>query len=218
MNVDNFDFAKPKLFFKNIGRYAATSTYIHIRIPFNFTMLFDTKQAIAEVYSKLLVQHDEPFKSITKSITDVSLAITEGSLEDFRDIIKELPQKSEISMPGRPKCFIAIGISIAAMAMSMFNAVRITQLNKEKTDLNLDINDVVQVAKKKNLVPFVKFALDLFQIEVSHLYTLAMDEFTLIHHILMVANSNLLNLYKFSVHISTKYGDAISHLILVFEW
>jgi len=168
--------------------------------------------------SELLVQHDEPFKSITKSITDVSLAITEGSLEDFRDIIKELPQKSEISMPGRPKCFIAIGISIAAMAMSMFNAVRITQLNKEKTDLNLDINDVVQVAKKKNLVPFVKFALDLFQIEVSHLYTLAMDEFTLIHHILMVANSNLLNLYKFSVHISTKYGDAISHLILVFEW
>jgi hypothetical protein len=100
MNVDNFDFAKPKLFFKNIGRYAATSTYIHIRIPFNFTMLFDTKQAIAEVYSKLLVQHDEPFKSITKSITDVSLAITEGSLEDFHDIIKALPQKSEISMPG----------------------------------------------------------------------------------------------------------------------
>ncbi len=80
------------------------------------------------------------------------------------------------------------------------------------------IDHVVQVAKKKNLVPFVKFALDLFQIEVSHLYTLAMDEFTLIHHILMVANSNLLNLYKFSVHISTKYGDAISHLILVFEW
>ena len=29
------------------------------------------------------------------------------------------------------------------------------------------IDHVVQVAKKKNLVPFVKFALDLFQIEVS---------------------------------------------------
>jgi hypothetical protein len=37
MNVQNFNFAKPKLFFKNIGRYAATSTYIHVRIPFNFT-------------------------------------------------------------------------------------------------------------------------------------------------------------------------------------
>jgi len=59
------------------------------------------------------------------------------------------------------------------------------------------IDHVVQVAKKKNLVPFVKFALDLFQIEVSHLYTLATNEFTLILHIPIVANSNLLNLYEF---------------------
>jgi hypothetical protein len=49
MNVQNFDLAKPKLFFKNIGCYAATSTYIHVRIPFNFTTVFNTKQAIAEV-------------------------------------------------------------------------------------------------------------------------------------------------------------------------
>jgi hypothetical protein len=59
------------------------------------------------------------------------------------------------------------------------------------------ISHVVQVAAKKNLVPFVKFALDLFQIEVSHLYTLATNEFTLILHVPMVSNSNLLNLYKF---------------------
>jgi hypothetical protein len=108
MNAQNFDFAKPKLFFKNIGRYAATSTYIHIRIPFNFTTVFNTKQAIAGVYNQLLDKQEEPFKSITKSVTDVSLAIIEGSLEDFRDIIKALPQKTEISMPGRPKRFIAI--------------------------------------------------------------------------------------------------------------
>jgi len=56
---------------------------------------------------------------------------------------------------------------------------------------------VVNVAKRKNLVPFVKFASDLFQIEVSHLYTLATNEFTLILHIPIVANSNLLDLYEF---------------------
>ncbi len=183
-------------------------------------------------------------------------------------------------MPGRPKRFIAIGISIAAMAMSTFNTVWITQLNveintlKEKTDLILDvvhlhekhlhhleekleqtnklladllesnvwfsskvtdaiekkfqsvvwhhendvksakhhrlapgalphdvldgiINHVDSVTIKKNLVPFVQFALDLFQIEVSHLYTLATNEATLILHIPMVANSNLLDLYEF---------------------
>ncbi len=213
-------------------------------------------------------------------MTDISLAIIEGSLEDFRDIIKALPQKTEISTPGRPKRFITLGISIAAMAMSTFNTVRITHLNeeistlKEKTNLILDvvhlhkkhlhhveekleqtnmlladllevnvwfsskvtdaiekkfesvvwhhknvvksaqhhrlapgalphdvldriIQHVTAVAKKKNLIPFVTFASDLFQIEVSHLYLPATNEFTLILHVPMVANSNLLNLYEF---------------------
>ncbi len=69
----------------------------------------------------------------------------ESSLEDFRDIIKALPQTSEISTPGQAKHFITIGISIAAMAMSTFNIVRITQLDakihtlKEKTDLMCNV-------------------------------------------------------------------------------
>jgi hypothetical protein len=96
INAQNFDFAKPKLFFKNIGKYAATSMYIDVRIPFNFTTAFNTKQAIAGVYNQFLEQHEEPFKSITKSVTDFSLAIIEGSLEDFRDIIKVLPQKMDV--------------------------------------------------------------------------------------------------------------------------
>ncbi len=91
MNMQNFNFAKPKLFFKNIGHYAATSPYIHVSIPFNFTTGFNTKEAISKVYDKLLDQHEEPFKSITKSVTAVSLSIIGGSLEDFCDIIKALP-------------------------------------------------------------------------------------------------------------------------------
>jgi hypothetical protein len=106
MNAQNFNFAKPELFFKNIGRYAATST--HVKIPFNFTTVFNTKQASSEVYSKLLNQHEDPFKPITKSVTDIS-------------------------------------ISIAAMAITTFNTIRITQLNdeistlKEKADVILDV-------------------------------------------------------------------------------
>ncbi len=58
INAYNFDFPIPKLFFKNIGKYAATSKYIHVRIPFNFTTVFNTKQAIAGVYNQLLEQHE----------------------------------------------------------------------------------------------------------------------------------------------------------------
>jgi hypothetical protein len=113
---------------------------------FNLTTVFTTKTLIAEVYDKLLDQHEEPFKAIAKSVTDVSLAIIKSSLEDFRDIIKALPQTSEISMPGQAKHFITIGISIAAMAMSTFNIVRITQLDakihtvkEKKTDLMCNV-------------------------------------------------------------------------------
>jgi hypothetical protein len=37
----------------------------------------------------------------------------------------------EISAPGQPKRFVAIGIDIAAIAVSSFNAYRITELNSE---------------------------------------------------------------------------------------
>jgi len=94
INAQNFNFAK--LFFKSIRKYAAaaTLTYIHVRIPFNFTTVFNTKQDIAGVFKQLLDKQEEPFKSSTKSETDFSLAITEGSLEDFRDIIKALPHQN----------------------------------------------------------------------------------------------------------------------------
>jgi hypothetical protein len=53
INAKSLNFAKPKMFFKNIGHYAATSTYIHVRIPFNFTQILDTKNTIKQYYHKL---------------------------------------------------------------------------------------------------------------------------------------------------------------------
>jgi hypothetical protein len=79
--------AKPKLFFKNIGRYAATSTYIHVRIPFNFSQILDTRSTIEQHYNVLLNKHEEPFKTIAKTTTDVSLITIYASIEDFQDII-----------------------------------------------------------------------------------------------------------------------------------
>ncbi len=80
INAKSLDFAKPKLFFKNIGRYM---TYIHVRIPFNFTQIVDTKNIIEDNYAKLLDKHEEPFKTITKTTKDVSLMMISASIEDF---------------------------------------------------------------------------------------------------------------------------------------
>jgi hypothetical protein len=86
MYKQSLDFAKPKLFFKNIGHYVANCTYIHVSILFNFTTVFNNKTLIAGVYAELLDQNEEPSKAIAKSVTNVSL-------EDLQDIIKALPQK-----------------------------------------------------------------------------------------------------------------------------
>jgi|694.fasta_scaffold32660_2 hypothetical protein len=280
INAKSLDFAKPKLFFKNIGRYAATSTYIHVRIPFNFSKILDTKITIEQQYQVLLDKHEDPFKTIAKTTTDVSLLTISGSIEDFQDVIKALPQTTEIDLPGRPKRFIALGIAIAAAALSSYNAYKITELNNEistlksKTDLLVDVshlhedhlhhledktdktnelladllesnvwftakitdavekkfqsvvhhhenvvksaqhhrlapgalphdvldeilNHTLAVAKKRNMVSFVNYASDLFQVEVSHLYDPKTMQFTLIVHIPLVSNTNLLELYEF---------------------
>jgi hypothetical protein len=85
--------------------------------------VFKTKECISEVYNQLLAKHEEPLKAISNSVTAISLSTIEGSLADFRG----LTQTTEISTPGRPKRFVAIGISITAMAMLTFNTVWITQ-------------------------------------------------------------------------------------------
>jgi hypothetical protein len=280
INAKSLDFAKPKLFFKNIGRYAATSTYIHVRVPFNFSQILDTKATIEQQYQVLLDKHEDPFKTIAKTTTDVSLLTIAESIEDFQDIIKALPQTTEIELPGRPKRFVALGIAIAAAALSSYNAYRITELNNEisalktKTDLLVDVshlheahlhhledktdatnklladllesnvwftakitdavekkfqsvvhhhenvvksaqhhrlapgalphdvldeilNHTLTVAKKRNLVSFVNYASDLFQVEVSHLFNPKTLQFTLLVHIPLVSNTNLLDLYEF---------------------
>jgi len=48
----------------------------------------------------LLNKHEEPFKTIAKTTTDVSLITISASIEDFQDVIKALPQTTEIDMPG----------------------------------------------------------------------------------------------------------------------
>ncbi len=104
------------------------------------------KNTIDQHYNTLLDKHEEPFRTIAKTTTYVSLITILASIEVFQDLIKALPQTTEINTPGWPKHFVAIGLAITAMALSSFNAYRITELNSEisalksKTDLLVDVS------------------------------------------------------------------------------
>jgi len=57
------------------------------------------------------------------------------------------------------------------------------------------LNHTLTVVKRRNLVSFINYALDLFQVEFSHLYNPQTMKFMLIAHILLVSNTNLLELH-----------------------
>jgi len=59
------------------------------------------------------------------------------------------------------------------------------------------LNHTLSVARKMNMVYFVNYASDFFQVEVSHLYEPKTPQFRLILHIPLVSNTNLLELYEF---------------------
>jgi hypothetical protein len=59
----------------------------------------DTKNTIEQHYELLLNKHEESFKTITKTTTDVSLLTISASIEDFKAVNKALPQTTEIAPP-----------------------------------------------------------------------------------------------------------------------
>ncbi len=59
------------------------------------------------------------------------------------------------------------------------------------------LSHTLDIDEKKYLVYIVNYLMDINQIEVSHMYTLAEKQFMLILNIPMVSNTNLLDLYKF---------------------
>jgi hypothetical protein len=56
INARSLDFMEPKLYFKNIGCYAATSTHIHVGIPLNFSQILYMQQTIKSTYTQLLAK------------------------------------------------------------------------------------------------------------------------------------------------------------------
>jgi sialic acid synthase SpsE len=59
----------------------------------------DKKYRNEQHYVLLLDKHEELFKTIAKTTSDVILLTISASIEDFQDVIKVLPQTNEIAAP-----------------------------------------------------------------------------------------------------------------------
>jgi hypothetical protein len=91
-NIESLKFEKnknKKLFFKCIGRYAATCHIIHVQVPLDLSKVFNQIQTITDTYKILEDKQIEQFKSIVKSIMDISLNTIKPSMSEIA-ILKQM--------------------------------------------------------------------------------------------------------------------------------
>jgi hypothetical protein len=89
--------SKLQLLFRPSGKYAASTHYIHIRVPFNFsrltlmpTIIFDRYQCYIEIWP-------EPHKTQVEQIAELSRSCLANKHNDFNNMLDALPQHEVVT-------------------------------------------------------------------------------------------------------------------------
>jgi hypothetical protein len=121
------NFVKPnklQLLFCPSRKYAASTHFIHIRVPFNFSQLLATPMNIFNHYHNYIKKWPEPFRTQVEEVAEISRSCLADKV-DFEDILDTLPQYKVITCD---KCLVALGMSTVALTLSTFNSARISTL------------------------------------------------------------------------------------------
>jgi hypothetical protein len=84
--------SKLQLLFRPSGKYAASTHFIHIWVPFNFYQLTLTLTLIFNQYHRYIKKWPEPFRTQVEEVTEISRSCLADKLNDFNDILDALPQ------------------------------------------------------------------------------------------------------------------------------
>jgi len=84
--------AKLQLLFRPSGKYAASTHFIHVRVPFNFSKLLETPANIFQTYHAYTDKWPEPFRTQVQEVADISRSCLEDKLNDFSNILAALPE------------------------------------------------------------------------------------------------------------------------------
>jgi hypothetical protein len=88
----NFDEPKNlQLLFRPSRKYAASTHFIHIRVPFNFSQLVLTPTLILNQCHRYIEKWTEPFCTQVKEVAKISRSCLADKLNDFIDILDALP-------------------------------------------------------------------------------------------------------------------------------
>jgi hypothetical protein len=138
--------SKLQLLFRPSGKYAASTHYIHIRVPFNFTKLTLTPAKIFDKYHRYIEMWPEPFRMQVEEVAEISHSCLADKLTDFNNMLDALPQYEVVTRDKRFLDLVALGMSAAALTLSTFNSAKISHLETQIVNNNKRVDHLVDIA------------------------------------------------------------------------
>jgi len=105
--------SKLQLLFRPSRKYGASTHYIHIRVPFNFTKLTLTPADIFDKYHWYIEIWPEPFITQVEEVTEISQSCLANKLTDFNNMLDPLPQYKVVTRDKHFLDLVALGMSAA---------------------------------------------------------------------------------------------------------
>jgi hypothetical protein len=133
------NFVKPsklQLLLRPSGKYAASTHFIHIRVPFNFSQLIITPTRIFNEYHRYIKKWPGPFRTQIEEVTEISQSCLANKLNDFNDILNALPKYAVITKDKRFLDLVLLGMSAAALTLASFNSTKISHLEMQIVNNN----------------------------------------------------------------------------------
>jgi hypothetical protein len=92
LDVNAAEPTKLQLLFCPSGKYAASSHFIHVRVPSNFSKLLETPAQIFKHYQTYIDKWPEPFRMQVNEVTYISKSCRADKLNDFTNILVAPPE------------------------------------------------------------------------------------------------------------------------------
>jgi hypothetical protein len=118
--------AKLQLLFCPSRKYVASTHFIHVGVPFNFSKHLDTPAKIFEQYQTYIDKWPEPFRTQVNKVADISCSCPADKLNDFKNILVALPEYDVVTRDKRFLDLVSFCISAAALTLATFNMAKIS--------------------------------------------------------------------------------------------
>jgi hypothetical protein len=137
--------SKPQLLFRPSQKYSASTHFIHIRVPFNFSQFTLTLTLIFNQYHRYIEKWPDPFRTRVEEVAEISRSCLTDKLNNFNNILDALPQYEVITRDKRFLDLVALGMSAAALTLSTFNSVQILTLEMQIVNNNKHVDHLVDI-------------------------------------------------------------------------